>query len=680
MSVTDKIAGVDFFKRSNTDTGWEWGTGQFVGRPYRVHYDEAFVLMADAWKERAKGIPQGAFLLAYYDCDPGKTELQEAVLLRVIEPAELPTDRDVVSSMVEYYKDNIRTGDNAKSQLDQFSRYEFGFSGVRCSILGCFYQDADGRLRFGADLENFYSAHNYSVLKPNDDLLRVIVNYRDSGVPGGQGDIRIGKVRYSSSQRFIDQQKEVVVFVKAQDFAGKRTGLFGMTRTGKSNSIKKIIQANEQMSSEATLKLDSSKESADEVLKPFSAQGGPKYPIGQIIFDMNGEYANANLQDAGTAIFDLYKDKTDRYSIIEKTGFKVMKVNFYNEVEAGFELIRSFPRIADDNARFISTFRSVMLEKPSNYATDASAKTRYDRILSAYHCVLYRAGFGAPNGFTTRFAANKDVRDVVNATVDLSKGLSLADACDWWERLWRQYDSEQVFRDYKQKRGKEWADDDLKALLVMLTRARSSGGGADCSGYLVLREISPQHTALAQTPFEQDILQALRQGRIIIVDLSSGDEELQRMYSERITRHMFRDSMRRFTEAKPNNFIQFYFEEAHNLFPKKEDKDLGQIYNRLAKEGAKLNLGLIYATQELSSISGNILKNTQNWFVSHLNNEDELRELRKYYDFSDFSESLIRFSQDTDKGFVRVKTYSNAFVVPVQIDKFGVTISAEPAS
>ncbi|MEJ7666796.1 MAG: hypothetical protein WKG07_48470 [Hymenobacter sp.] len=129
--------------------------------------------------------------------------------------------------------------------------------------------------------------------------------------------------------------------------------------------------------------------------------------------------------------------------------------------------------------------------------------------------------------------------------------------------------------------------------------------------------------------------------------------------------------MDRFTSNEPNNFIQFYFEEAHNLFPKKDDKDLAQIYNRLAKEGAKLNLGMTYATQEVSSISSNILKNTQNWFIAHLNNEDETRELRKYYDFGDFTEGLVRFSASSDQGFVRMKTYSNPFVVPVQVKLFG---------
>jgi len=133
---------------------------------------------------------------------------------------------------------------------------------------------------------------------------------------------------------------------------------------------------------------------------------------------------------------------------------------------------------------------------------------------------------------------------------------------------------------------------------------------------------------------------------------------------------VFADAMKRFIANKPNNYIQFYFEEAHNLFPKKEDRDLSQIYNRLAKEGAKLNLGLIYATQEVSSISSNILKNTQNWFIAHLNNEDETKEIKKYYDFCDFTESLVRFSESSDKGFVRMKTYSNPFVVPVQVDRF----------
>lgn len=99
----------------------------------------------------------------------------------------------------------------------------------------------------------------------------------------------------------------------------------------------------------------------------------------------------------------------------------------------------------------------------------------------------------------------------------------------------------------------------------------------------------------------------MRAGKIVIIDLSQGDPRLQRTYSDRLCVAIFRDGMTRFIENQNSNFIQMYFEEAHNLFPKKNESDLTLIYNRIAKEGAKLNLGLIYATQEVSSISANVL-------------------------------------------------------------------------
>ncbi len=667
MSISRKLTQINLFKRTKDG---EWDTGLFVGRPFRLSYSKAEILMADAWKQRAKGIPQGCFLLAYYDNELDSPANAEAILLRVIQPTKLPTDQDVISSMVEYYKDNIRTGTNQQSQLDTFTRYEFSFSGLECSVLGSFYIDDAGRTRFGADLENFYSAHNYSVIKPSPDVLKAIVNYRENGNPGGMGDIKIGKVRYSSSQRFQQTETDVSVYVQAPDFAGKRTALFGMTRTGKSNTVKKIIQACVEMSNNAPLKLEQAQENADEVLNPFTEDNNPKYPIGQIIFDINGEYANPNLQDRGTAIFDLYRDQTVRYSTIPKPEFLEMKVNFYNEIENGFDLIRTYPTITDDNTRFVTGFKTVDLAQPEDYATNRSAATRHDRRVAVYLCCLHRAGFQAPPNFRIRFTANQEVRNVVRQGVDPSRGISLDDAADWWESLWDIYDSDEVFRNYRQQNGHEWADEDLKALLVMLTRKSRSGGRADCSGFRIIKPVIEQHTSTVQEPFDQDILNNLRQGKIVIVDLSLGNPEIQRMFSERICSQVFADAIGRFTTTRPNNFIQFYFEEAHNLFPKKEDKDLSQIYNRLAKEGAKLHLGLVYATQEVSSISSNILKATQNWFISHLNNEDEIKELRKYYDFNDFTEGLIRFSQDTDKGFVRMKTYSNPFVIPVQVDRF----------
>lgn len=76
---------------------------QFVGRPYYLSYDIARLLVCDAWKAQVKGIPAGCFLLAFYDGEDG---VEEAVLLRALYQTKLPTDNDVITSMIEYYKDN----------------------------------------------------------------------------------------------------------------------------------------------------------------------------------------------------------------------------------------------------------------------------------------------------------------------------------------------------------------------------------------------------------------------------------------------------------------------------------------------------------------------------------------------------------------------------------------------
>jgi DNA helicase HerA-like ATPase len=661
-----KLASVDLFAR---DRDGKFSAGLFVGRPFYVDYERLYLLVADSWKLRAKGLPQGSFLLAYYE---NEDDVSEALLLRVLKPCKLPTDNDVISSMIEYFKDNLRTS-GQQSQLDSFTRYEFSFSGLECRVLGTFYQDANGRIQFGADVENFYSAHHYSVIKPKPDVLEAIVNFREGEVSGRPSDVRIGRVRYSSSRRFQEQEATVPVYVRPQDFLGKRTALFGMTRTGKSNTVKKIIEATVRMSERArdTLAEKSpGKLFAQELLEPFDKDGMPKYRAGQIIFDINGEYANPNLQDAGTAIYEMFKDQTTRYSVIPKDGFKVMKVNFYSEVVSGFELVRS--HLAEENSDYVRSFLAIDLEKPDDYDTNYSARNRYDRKVAAYQCCLYKAGLPVPKGIQAKFQGKRELNQLVKAdgSIDPTKGINLEESIEWFSTIWEHYETFPFLKDYKANNGHEWADEDLKALLIFLTQRKKPGGNRDVSGYLKLRGLKELHTDTIGKPFEEEIMAELRAGGIVIVDLSQGNPEVQRLYSERICRQIFNDAMGRFIRSEPNNFIQFYFEEAHNLFPKKDDKDLSQIYNRIAKEGAKLNLGMIYATQEVSSISANILKNTQNWFVAHLNNEDETKEIRKYYDYGDFVEGLVRFSAQSDKGFVRMKTYSNPFVVPVQVDRF----------
>lgn len=644
----------------------------FVGHPFTLDYNKANVLVCDDDKERIKGIAQGTFLLAFYD---NEETVEEAILLRALAPAKLPTDSVVISSMIEYYKDNLPTSGKS-SKLDDFTRYEFSFSGLECRVLGTFYRNYNGIVEFGADLENFYSAHHYSVYKVNKDVLGFIVNQRDSPdiIPGNDNEFSIGHVRYSSSLRFQSKNEEdkAEVFIHPADLLGKRTALFGMTRTGKSNTVKKVIEATSQISSKATSTLPiKSPDAIEENLKSFNSSGAPKYPVGQLIFDVNGEYANKNLQDEGTAIFEKYKSNTVRYSILEKSDpdFKIMKVNFYRDIITGFSYICA--SLEEEKGDYITSLKVLDFTPPPLDKEHFDEWTKYNKNKAIYFCCLNKAGFKPSANCSVKFKADASIKKIVSEKykeLDIEKGISLDEAENWFLCAWENI-NDTVFTDYKRKHGKDWFSDEMKTLMVFLTQKKD---GRSVSGFDKFKKVAKMHTNTTDNSFEVDISKHLRKGGIVIIDLSQGDPKLQEVFLERISKKIFSDSMSRFTDSLPNNFIQFYFEEAHNLFPKKDDKDLSQIYNRIAKEGAKLNLGMIYATQEVSSISSNILKNTQNWFIAHLNNEDEIKELRKYYDFDDFADSLIRFSAKNDKGFVRMKTYSNPFVVPVQIDKFSV--------
>ena len=131
--------------------------------------------------------------------------------------------------------------------------------------------------------------------------------------------------------------------------------------------------------------------------------------------------------------------------------------------------------------------------------------------------------------------------------------------------------------------------------------------------------------------------------------------------AEQIARDIFTRSSEAFVRGEMPPRIVIYVEEAHNLIGRSADLDT--TWPRLAKEGAKFGISLVYATQEPSSIHPNILANTENLFVTHLNNDGEIRALASYYDFADFAEGLKRCQ---DVGFARVKTLSSNFITPTQ--------------
>lgn len=653
----------------------------FVGYVYGMRFDQAFILTNDEFKKNVNGIPHNSFLVAagfHPDKfnDAHKID-REVVLLRVLEPVPLPQDNDFVRTRIEHHQrrtEEEKYPGDVNDGLDPLTAVELQAGGLRCSVLGTFYVDENGNLQLGSDIESFMSLSRMRVFKPRAGALASIVNHvnpevavkaeeeaKKAGFKKAPPPIHIGSVRYTSTARLHRGKDEakVDVLIQPTDFLARRTAVLGMTRTGKSNTVKTTVSA---------------------VAIAALTDG---IDIGQLIFDINGEYANANHQDDGSSIADVFPDLTVRYRALETIGFKDLRTNFYNEVNQALNLIQSL--FKGDKSPYsgqdLDTFMSSTLEQP-----DASARsdyTRWGRHKAAFQCLLHKAGYSAQGGLTVKIPVGKDLVKQVNkwaanqtppvtTNVPTIDRVPLDQACAWFELLRAiniSIKAEQKGSNQPQiglessTKGNPWFDAELEAYLNMMVRKNSAD--RDFGGYRAITNYKVYHSSQRTSDVTDEILAYLDSGKIVILDLSAGPVEIRTVLSERIARQIFDRQMATMHAGDVPKNIVLFVEEAHNLIGKKANLD--DTWPRIAKEGAKAKIAFVYATQEPSSVHPNILANTENWFVTHLNNDDELKTLGKFYDFGDFTGSL-KAAQDV--GFARIKTLSSPFVIPTQINRF----------
>lgn len=675
-------------------------TSQFIGDLYSINYETARVIVHDFHRQKVGGIPSLSFLIASR-VDPSsetinfKEEDSSFILLRVMDSASLPQDKEAERIRVETAQrisgETDKNWDDTGS-MDLRTKNLLGFAGVQCRIIGTFYLEENQsnlehplNLKFGSDISNYYPNRGLKVYKPNALALETIVNYCDpasleSHIKKYQNSerVKLGNVRYASTNRKHQQVDDVPVYIYPADLLSQKSALFGMTRTGKSNTTKIIAKS--------VFELRTAENPDDTPLR-----------IGQIIFDPNGEYANENSQDADGSnnpnaiknIWELLPDGVKENEVVtygltrhpNDPDRNLMLLNFFtnDNLQIGKSIIDSL--MSDDTATYMKNFMQVSLEAPD--PNDRSATTRHNRRVLAYRSILHKAGFQPPaniNPNTSRLF-NNALKDALRANegtnqAEYNSAAQIFDnANPTWgqlsvafaslDKFMRERDSgytdfETTYVNRPNGSGEQWADEDFKKLIGIFQYA---------NGTRKIGKAREQHSSDTNTDYSVDIYRHLKEGKLVIVDQSSGEPELNKSSAERIMWHIFRQNQSDFRNGITPDEMLVFVEEAHNILPSGSDLDLSDVWVRTAKEGSKYNLGMVYATQEVSSIQRNILKNTANWFISHLNNTDETKELCKYYDFADFEPSIRRAQ---DKGFLRVKTLSNLFVVPVQVDLFQV--------
>lgn len=665
-----------------------------IGQVLLLDYDTATLAVHDYHRERAGGLARGMFLIS--GALPS-SEGAKFVLMRVARAKRLANQATTDEARLTAARENIG-GELWSEKLTTWVADEIALGGVEARILGTLTWSADEALRFAEDIANYYSARGAYVWKPTGFLLQNIVNLAHRGNSldlsgiGISADtgvrVSIAESRFAAAGWQSDSSVRVAVRIDPTDLLRRRTAFFGMSRSGKSNAMKITAQA-----------------------VYLLRKKHPKFRVGQLIFDPNGEYAQDNPQD-GRGLHRIHElVGRERSGEVETYGTyapptdpsrKITKINFFGnpippsrrvhqnfvakaleQLVVGRELIQE--RMSAETARFTTNFRDADLSIPENL-NDRSVATRYHRAVLVHQTALAAAGFDAPSRPDhSRLFGRKLLQALgsdKNSKSDNARQYSwaarvLSGTSPSWDNLRAAFEA--LYRFINDKRscyesfeeqyarrptaGEDWADPRLKSVLSIFRTP---------NGVRTFQDLRSQHSIKTVSDFADDIVADLKAGKLVIFDQSIGDPELNRRAADRIMWKVFRAQQAIFTSGQDlppwERHVLVYVEEAHNLLPRGGSKDvLSTVWARAAKEGGKMNLGMVLATQAPSSVLPEILSETDNWFISHLNSDNEAKVVERYQDFADFIPQIRRVSEP---GFIRLRTLSSGYTVPVQLERF----------
>lgn len=618
---------------------------RFVGYVLELGFDSAKIITSDPYKLAVGGIPRGSFLIM----TPVNTATAPVhfTLLRVTGVSPTPLSSQVQQTYFELHKKSM-------PELDVWTQSELQWGALDCGVLGMFYADpaAMQRLAYSGDVNNVVSAHRYKVFAPDDALLKLIVN----GMVKPESQIEIGALRTMECGLSSASTSRIPVSISMRDFKGCRTAMFGKTRLGKSNVVKLIAKG----------MLDATAEDKS---------------VGQLIFDVNGEYANDNPQDGNKSIRSANADRCEVYALTVRpeTPSKPLRLNFYEQPESAIQVLGSMLEQDNNAAHYVRSFASTALPSIEGIKSlPEEDKVRPIRKIQMFWAILSKAGFDIDEkrlralGLVSRNAKHfdphfsKELRSAAYLATGAGTPPASIDSIDVLRaelevmaQFRRDNPSDSVLTSKSSKKA-TFDSDDIGLLDFLSPAAGRTGPG-------MLRPYKTFHSPHAGD-FINEILILLDKGLTVILDLGNATDEIRRYFADMLSKAVFAHQERKFvSNTLDGRFVQLYFEEAHNLFPP-DARDLTGVYARFAKEGAKFHIGMVYSTQSPSTINKDLLAQTENFFVGHLSSQDEARALgRVQIAFEGIEQDILR---SKTPGYMRMLTMSHRFVIPVQANKF----------
>ena len=498
------------------------------------------------------------------------------------------------------------------------------------------------KFRFGVSL--FPSLYADALYALDVELDRVFETGKSSEIakgPNGAAPVPEDATRYSA----LSIGRSVVfegydVKVRIDDFFGGHTAVLGNTGSGKSCTVAAVLQ--------------SLFDKPDE----FHARGATF-----VVFDVNGEYANALAplaKEDGIGVSHIVLDGSAAegkfrlpHWFLEQSEWELLlQASERTQIpvlRTALGLTGLFRQSSPEALAIKEHFIATCVLECFRGADGDSPVAKFQRVVSLFQKyptqdlntkLLEKYGANYQYG---NFAGGSldpfldEVRKKLREDVDLPSYKQTPFTFDDLEEcmdfaiLYEEAHGNRQIRDYCSQ---------------MFTRFKSL---RDRSEYAFMRyDIKPGETVPTIGAFLEQILGLSKHGnhwrkrqQIIVVDMNAVEDEVVELVSSVLARMIFR----LLRQADPRNRfpVHLLLEEAHRYIsaaPSKYAIDASMIYERIAKEGRKYGLFLLVASQRPSELSKTVLSQCSNFVIHRIQNPDDLSQIRQMTPF--ISEAVLK--------------------------------------
>ncbi|MHA7772248.1 ATP-binding protein [Roseibium sp. M-1] len=546
----------------------------------------------------------------------------------------------VVVEVVGLRERDIASAGRGEGELDKAASAKY----LDVVPVGMLPQDRGAKFRFGVSV--FPSLYADALYALDAELDRVFETDKPSEpAPGLNGAAPVPED--ATRFRALSIGRSVVfegydVKVRIDDFFGGHTAVLGNTGSGKSCTVASVLQ--------------SLFDKADE----FHARGATF-----LVFDVNGEYANALMplaKENGIGVAHVVLDGTAANGKFRLPHWFLEQSEWELLLQASERTQLPILRMALSLATLFSVGASAELKGIKNHilATclsqilrdDTGSPSKHDRMVgllqrfntpeigTAKIKPYIKINYGQmadPDGLTKYLLGDANGGGFIidglklpaysNLPFDFA---ALGEALDL-AILYEEAHGNRQIRDYCSQ---------------MLTRFKSL---EERTEYEFLRHSAAGgQVELSRDKFLEKLLGLERKGanwfkrdQIIIVDMNAVEDEVVELVASVLARMAFR----LLRQADPRNRfpVHLLLEEAHRYISEATSRyaiDASKIYERIAKEGRKYGLFLLVASQRPSELSKTVLSQCSNFVIHRIQNPDDLSQIRQMTPF--ISEAVLK--------------------------------------